>query len=191
MSDVFISYSRKDKEFVKTLHVALNANRCETWVDWQDIPLTADWWQEIEHGIEAADTFVFVLSADAIASKVCKQEIDHAVRHNKRLIPIVRRNDFVAELVHPALQKHNWLFFQERDEFEVAFQQLLEAIAPDLDHVRTHTRLLVRAIEWDNKQRNDSFLLRGTDLVEAERWLDAAINPAKLKEPPPTEQQKT
>lgn len=191
MSDVFISYSRKDKEFVKTLHVALSANSCETWVDWQDIPLTADWWQEIERGIEAADTFVFVLSADAIASKVCKQEIDHAVKHNKRLIPIVRRNDFAAELVHPVLQKHNWLFFQEQDEFEVAFQQLLEVIATDLDHVRTHTRLLVRAIEWDNKQRNDSFLLRGTDLAEAERWLDAAINPAKLKEPQPTEQQKT
>jgi hypothetical protein len=84
MSDVFISYSRKDKEFVKTLHVALSANSCETWIDWQDIPLTADGWQEIEHGIEAADTSVFVLSVDAIASKVCKQEIDHAVRHNKQ-----------------------------------------------------------------------------------------------------------
>ncbi|MEB3209821.1 MAG: toll/interleukin-1 receptor domain-containing protein, partial [Leptolyngbyaceae bacterium] len=56
MSDVFISYSRTDKAFVETLHQALKESTYEAWVDWQDIPLTADWWKEIEAGIEAADT---------------------------------------------------------------------------------------------------------------------------------------
>lgn len=37
MADVFISYSRRDKEFVQVLYDALRASQYDTWVDWQDI----------------------------------------------------------------------------------------------------------------------------------------------------------
>lgn len=171
MTDVFISYSRQDKEFVAALHSALSASKRDTWVDWENIPLTADWWQEIEHGIEAANTFVFVISPDSVISKVCNQEIDHAVKHNKRLVPIVRRDDLNMDLVNSALAKHNWLFFRETDDFNDAFQALLRAIDTDLEHVKSHTRLLVRAVEWENKSRDESFLLRGSDLNDATLWL--------------------
>jgi WD40 repeat protein len=187
MTDVFISYSRKDKPFVQTLHKALSDRNRDTWIDWENIPLGAAWWQEIETGIEAANTFVFVISPDSVVSDVCNQEVAHALKHNKRLLPIVRRDGFEMENVQPALRAHNWLFFREQDDFEQAFQSLMEAIDTDLEHVRTHTRLLVRAIEWDTKQRNDSFLLRGADLEEAERWLTQSSD----KNPQPTEQQKT
>ncbi|MEI6428573.1 MAG: toll/interleukin-1 receptor domain-containing protein, partial [Pseudanabaena sp. ELA607] len=83
MADVFISYSRKDKDFVSILYDAFERSQKKTWVDWKNIPLTSDWWAEIEKGIEAADTFVFVISPDSIASKVCADEILHAVRNNK------------------------------------------------------------------------------------------------------------
>lgn len=95
MTDVFISYSRRDKEFVFILQNALKAQNRETWVDWKDIPLSADWWAEIEAGIEATNTFVFVISPDSVVSKVCNQEIEHAVKNNKRLVPIVRRVCYV------------------------------------------------------------------------------------------------
>ncbi|MFZ4556626.1 MAG: toll/interleukin-1 receptor domain-containing protein, partial [Pseudanabaena sp.] len=65
MTDVFISYSRKDKDFVSTLHAAFERSQKNTWVDWNNIPLTSDWWAEIEKGIESADTFVFVISPDS------------------------------------------------------------------------------------------------------------------------------
>ena len=171
MADVFISYSRKDKEFVKALHTALVKCDRETWIDWEDIPLTADWWQEIKHGIEAADTFVFVVSPDSVSSKVCNQEIDHAVKHHKRLVPIVRRDDFDTQQAHEALRRHNWLFFREQDDFDSALQSLLHAIDTDLEHVRQHTRLLVRTIEWDNKNRNPDLLLRGSELEAVIQWL--------------------
>ncbi|MGI0491537.1 TIR domain-containing protein [Alkalinema pantanalense CENA528] len=182
MADVFISYSRKDKEFVKTLHNALVQNNRNTWVDWEDIPLAADWWREIERGIEAADTFVFVISPDSVTSKVCRQEIDHAVQHNKRLVPILWRDDFDMQPVHPMLQKHNWLFCRESDDFDRAFQDLITVIDTDLDYIRAHTRLLVRAIEWEQHRRDDSFLLRGNDLKTADRWLSQGLE----REPKPT-----
>ena len=39
MSDVFISYSRRDIEFVRHLFEQLKASDRETWADWQNIPL--------------------------------------------------------------------------------------------------------------------------------------------------------
>ncbi|XGV97440.1 MAG: TIR domain-containing protein [Leptolyngbya sp. BL-A-14] len=187
MSDVFISYSRKDKAFVQTLHTALQEHQRDTWVDWQDIPLTADWWVEIQRGIEAANAFVFVITPDSVISTVCREEVDHAVEHNKRLVPIVRREGFDTQKIHPALSKHNWLFFREQDPFEQALQSLLKAIDTDLDHVRAHTRLLERAIEWQQQGKNDSYLLRGTDLETAQQWLVQSYT----KEPRPTELQRT
>ncbi|MBD2059037.1 toll/interleukin-1 receptor domain-containing protein [Oculatella sp. FACHB-28] len=186
MADIFISYSRRDKEFVRTLHQALSQSQRDTWVDWEDIPVTAEWWKEIEAGIEGADTFIFVISPDSVASKICYQEVEHAAKLNKRLFPIVRREGFAIERVHEALQKHNWLFFREEDDFDYAFETLIKAVDTDLDHVRTHTRLLVKAIEWDDAGRNDGLLLRGGGLAAAEQWLKQSDG----KAPQPTEQHK-
>jgi len=183
MSDVFISYSRKDKAFVERLHDALKAQDRETWIDWQDIPLSADWWQEIERGIEGANTFVFVISPDSVKSEVCDREINHAVKHNKRLLPIVYREGF--EQPHPALAKHNWLFLRKIDAFDRGFADLMGAIDTDLKYVKAHTRLLERAIEWDQQTRNESFLLRGVDLEAAEAWLLQGAS----KQPQPTQLQ--
>ncbi|MBD2464547.1 TIR domain-containing protein [Oscillatoria sp. FACHB-1407] len=185
MSDVFISYSRKDKDFVKVLHQALTASQYNAWVDWEDIPLTADWWVEIRSGIEQSDTFVFVISPDSINSKVCGQELDHAVLHNKRLMPIVRRDGFDSSLIRPTLGKHNWLFFREEDDFDSAFRSLVTALDTDLDHVKRHTRLLVKAIEWEHQHHNPDLLIRGSELEHTIQWLTQGRD----KEPRSTELQ--
>ncbi|MDP6599762.1 MAG: toll/interleukin-1 receptor domain-containing protein, partial [Candidatus Poribacteria bacterium] len=43
----------------------LTARDREPWADWQDIPPTADWLAEIYRGIEAADSFLFIISPDS------------------------------------------------------------------------------------------------------------------------------
>jgi CHASE2 domain-containing sensor protein len=181
VTDVFISYSRRDKEFVQRLHAALLTHGREAWVDWQDILPTEKWWKAIEAGIEGAEAFVFVISPDSAASKVCAREIEHAIKHHKRLVPIVCC-DTEQEKVHPALSAHNWLFMRESDSFDGAIARLIEAIDTDLHYVRAHTRLLVRAIEWEEQKRDNSFLLRGKDLADSERWL----RQGRLKRPAPT-----
>jgi hypothetical protein len=91
MAGGFVSYARKDKGFVLRLHAALETAGRDSWVDWQDIPLTAEFKKEIFAGIESADDFLFVISPDSCASKICLEELDHAVGHNKRLIPVSYR----------------------------------------------------------------------------------------------------
>ncbi len=165
MADVFLSYSRKDTDFVKKLHESLSTEDYEIWVDWEGIPLTADWWAEIEEGIEAADTFVFIISPDSVESQVCGQELDHAVEKNKRIMPVVYRD---TKDVPPSLSHLNWIFCRESDDYEASVQALIEAMNTDLDWVKAHTRLTQRTVEWEKYEKHESYLLRGIDLEDAE-----------------------
>ena len=99
MSDVFISYSLRDIDFVRHLFDQLKTRDREAWADWQDIPPTADWLAEIYRGIEAADSFLFIISPDSVVSEICTLEIEHAIQHNKWLVPVVL-HDVVDDRVH-------------------------------------------------------------------------------------------
>jgi hypothetical protein len=79
-----------------------------------------------------------------------------------------------SESVTHELAKLNWIFFREGDPFDTSLEQLLTALDTDLDWVHAHTRLLVRAVEWENHRRNMSYSLRGQDLKDAESWLARA-----------------
>src|SRR5947207_823818 len=171
--EVFISYSRKHKEFVRRLDKELKRRDREAWVDWEGIPPGDTWEKTIYGAIEATHTFIFVLTPDSIASEVCGKEIAHAAANNKRLVPIVHR-DVLAERVPKSLGELNWIFFRDSDDFKEATDTLIRALDTDLKWVRAHTRLLTRAIEWDANGRNNSFVLRGEDLRAAEQWLAEA-----------------
>src|SRR5215472_5016227 len=171
--EVFISYSRKDKEFVRRLDEELKRRDREAWVDWEGIPPGDTWEKTIYGAIESTHTFIFVLTPDSIASKVCGKEIEHAAANNKRLVPIVYR-DVAEESVPKSLGELNWIFCRDTDDFNEATDKLISALDTDLKWVRAHTRLLTRAIEWDANGRNKSFVLRGEDLQSAERWLAEA-----------------
>ncbi len=186
MADLFISYSRKDQQFVRQLHVGLEEHGRDAWVDWENIPLTAEWLQEIYDGIEAANAFAYVISPDSVRSEVCSLELAHAIQHNKRLIPILHRDlveDMDKKALDPHISSHNWIFFRETDDFDKSFTALMDALNTDLDYLRLHTRLLVRAVQWNDKERDASLVLRGNELREAVQWLDKSVE----KQPAPTE----
>src|SRR6266700_3608432 len=65
--EVFISYSRKDTDFVRRLDESLKSRGREAWVDWEDIRPTEDFMQAIHSAIEGVDTFVFVLTPESVA----------------------------------------------------------------------------------------------------------------------------
>ena len=173
MSDIFISYSRKDIAYARILHESLTENGFETWIDWQDIPPSTDWLNEVYAAIEQSDTFLFILSDSSTLSEICTLEIEHASKNNKRLIPIVI-NDVAPASVHPVLATINWIFSRTQDEFQPAIADLITAIQTDYDWVKAHTRLQIRALEWERANNDKSFLLRGADLSQAEEWFTRA-----------------
>ena len=185
MAKVFVSYSRKDIEFAKRLTAQLQESDLDFWIDWEGIPPTVDWWNEIEKGIEEADIFLFLISPDAARSKVCTREVDVAVKNGKRLIPLVVRD--ISDDETPAQLSHlNWIFFRELDDFNAALKKLLTSIHTDYEWVQIHRRLQVKALEWERNHRESSFLLRGKDLDVAEQQLASNTS----KEPHPTDLQR-
>ncbi|MBX3084475.1 MAG: TIR domain-containing protein [Anaerolineae bacterium] len=211
MTDVFISYSRKDKDFVRQLYDEFQTVGREAWVDWESIPLSVDWWNEICGGIEASDAFICVMTPDSLSSHVCHAEIAYAFERNKRMIPLLltqidEQKTFAALMNTPPdenarqrlngrdpmaaardnwqrLSSLNWALFQNQTQSKDQFQKLLGVLDTDLAHVKLHTRLLLRAREWERAKENVSFLLRGAELQEAETWLASAAG----KDPIPTE----
>ncbi len=181
--DVFVSYSRTDSDFARRLNDALQAQGKRTWFDQESIASGTDFQQEINRGIETSDHFLFILSPSAIQSPYCADEVNYARTLNKRIVTVLHRPIATAEL-HPALAAVQWIDFnQQAADFSTHFSQLLRVLDTDRDHLNTHTRLLVRAIEWDNAGRRDSLLLRGDELERSEEWLAQG----QQKQPSPTE----
>jgi len=181
MASVFISYSRVDKELVRRIHAALAEAQREAFVDWEGILPSADYLKEIFDNIEAADTFVAVLSPEWVASESCQTELAHALENRKRIIAIVRR-EVDPKSVDPTVAAVNWIFFRESDDFDAAFKQLLVALDTDLKYWHQASQILVRARQWEAKRRDMSLTLRGAELAEAEQWLAEGTD----KKPRPT-----
>jgi hypothetical protein len=182
MTDIFISYSRRDKAFVRALYEALtNLNRT-AWIDWRDIAPAVEWEKTIYEGIERAKKFVFVISPDSVASKYCNDELNHAIRHHKPLVPILCR-DVDLNTVRKELSVHQLISFCGEEDFSTALQKLAEVIDTDFEHARLYIRLKERAEEWKRRGCQEDFLLRGGELAEAQAWLTASA----LKKPEPSD----
>ena len=177
---IFISYSRKDMAFADRLEAALKARGFEPLIDRTEIYAFEDWWKRIEVLIGSADTVVFVLSPDAVASEVALREFAHAASLNKRFAPIVcKRIDDGA--VPDALRRLNFIFFDDPARFEASTDQLAEALQTDIGWVRQHTEYGEAARRWAQSNRKSGVLLRSPVLEEAERWI--ASRPRGAPEP--------
>lgn len=171
--DVFLSYAREDKDFVEhQLTRALVARDKDVWIDVEDIRGGAsDWRASVWAGIESATVMVFVLTPDSLASRVCGEELQRADELNKRIIPVLRRS--VDGLpVPPALGRPNWIYARAADDFDASVTALVAALELDEAWVEQHARLAQRTGEWFRHDGDGSYLLRGSDLRSAERWLD-------------------
>ena len=127
MNEIFISYSRRDKAFVDKFLKALNENGYtsdQIWVDWEDIPASSKWEDEIRRGVESSNSIVFILSPEWAKSNECAKEFQIAADFNKRLFPIVYQN-VDSKTIPAGLASLNWIFFRETDNFEEALQKLL------------------------------------------------------------------
>jgi len=187
-----------------------------TWVDWEDIPVSANWWEEIKNGIALANNFIIIMSPASMSATMCHIELEHAFDLKKRVIPILymdyQHNDCLQKLVERQssnlasntllinrdvvnlfeenirnLEILNYFYFRPNDDFNAKISSLIDVIQTDYVYKSTHTQFALRAHEWGNYNRDESFLLTGKALQDAERWLSEAFS--KQKSPSPTELQ--
>ena len=170
MADVFISYSRTDFEFVQRFASSLNELGKSPWVDTDAIADAEAFPQAIRTAIEESDAFLFVITPASVASRFCEQEVTYAGTLAKRIVPVVR--DAVPDDEIPEdIRNRNWIPFTDGDDYDASLQRVVLALDTDLELRKEHTRILVKAIEWNHEGRERSFLLRGAELKAAEGWL--------------------
>ena len=181
MADVFVSYSRRDSEPVQRLVAALQEHGKEVWMDVDGIRDAEVFPAALSAAVERSDGFVFVISPDSVTSRFCEQEVEHALELNKRIVPLVLRRVPDGD-VPEGLRVRNWIPFESDREFALAVERVVQALDTDLEWAKSHTRWLLKALEWDGEGRDKSFLLRGAELTSAEAWLAAGAS----KDPEPT-----
>ncbi len=174
--DTFISYGRKDsKQFAADLHKRMVAEGFDVWFDQEDIPLGVDFQEQIYEGIETANNFIFIIAPHSVKSEYCLKEVVHAVKLNKRIIPImhVMPNPEELRLMHQTIEKLNWIYFREDvDDYDKSYAGLRGLIESHKDYVNKHTEILIQALRWQKQLRSTSLLLVGKERQEAETWLD-------------------
>ncbi|HEY3944943.1 MAG TPA: TIR domain-containing protein [Solirubrobacteraceae bacterium] len=181
MADVFLSYSRLDGAFVRRLLSALQARGKDVWVDVDGIRDGEVFPEALRRAIESSDAFVFVISPDSVHSSFCEEEVEHAAHLNKRIVPLSLR-PVPDEELREEVRFRNWIPASGDGDLDATVERLITALDTDLEWERQHSRLTVKALEWQQAGRDRSFLLRAAELRSAEGWLAVGVD----KDPGPT-----
>jgi len=89
--EIFISYSRRDQEFVTRLASELNAQVAGVWFDQSTIQAGQKWHNEIMDGIRECKAFILVLSPDSMESRYVQEEVNKALELGKTIFPVIYR----------------------------------------------------------------------------------------------------
>ena len=164
------TYSRKDLSVAECLRDALIEAAFEAYLDLHDILPGEPWQERIGKLIETADTTVFALSPNSIASEIVDWEVNEAERLGKRILPVVV-HDFAPDQVPGRIKRFNYIFMRKSSEWASGLATLCDALRSDFAWIRQHTRVGELTADWERGMHASEFLLRGTALQAAESWI--------------------
>ncbi|RZM76627.1 TIR domain-containing protein [Leptolyngbya iicbica] len=209
--NVFIISHSRDLTFARKLNETLQIQGERTWFETDRVAASAELTTLITQNIERAENVVVVVSVEALADPPILADLQTAQTLSKRVIAVSYQaevmplvNQLRTKLAHQsfsdgpsqpeptalpaALMTSSWVDFCDRDgDFVANFGNLYRILKSHPDHVRNHTRLLMRATSWEQANRDDSALLRPKELPKAEQWLATAADLS----PPPADLHKT
>ena len=123
MQKVFISYSRKDMDFVRKLAGDMETAGYDVWWDITDLRGGDDWVRSLPAAIEASQFFIIVLTPNSTESEWVQKEYTQALTLRKKIIPLM----FEACNVPFALNTINYVNFLS-GEYADNFKNLLSAL---------------------------------------------------------------
>ncbi|PZV06350.1 MAG: histidine kinase [Leptolyngbya sp.] len=204
LQDAFISYGRVDsKDFAVALHQRLSDLGYSVWLDQTDIPFAVNYQTHIDRSIEKVHNLIFILSPHSVNSRYCTEELDQALRYNKRIIPLMHVGQISHDIwqqrhpqgtaadwaeyqakglhsassnIHPSIAKLNRINCRDGlDDPDLYMAQLVQTLEDRKTFVHQHTAYLVQALTWEQNQRQSRYLLTGSSREAAEAWLKQAF----------------
>ena len=92
MTQVFISYSRNDMEFVQRLAEDLKRAGLDVWWDLSDIQGSDVWERKIEEGLNSSQYFIVVLTPASLESRWVRREYLSADNKGVKIIPLMLKH---------------------------------------------------------------------------------------------------
>ena len=86
---MFISYSRRDMDFIKTLAEDLEKENFDVWYDLTDIDAGDRWAKEIQKGINESEIFAIVVSPNSLKSDWVEKEFLFASKRGLKIVPLL------------------------------------------------------------------------------------------------------
>ena len=134
---IFLSYSHKDRVFGVRLVNFLRGIIGSDDAVWYDDGLRGGdaWWDEIVKQLHSRNTFILILSPDAVRSPYVKEEIRIAVQRHLEgkmlLLPLLLRKCRLPQ----SLRTRQVLSFLLKEEYERSLKKVFEALglSPDID----------------------------------------------------------
>ena len=181
---VFINHHADDIDFSKRLNETLIVQGKSTWFTAEGAAGDSQTQAETHQAIDNAENFLFVLSLESMQDKHCLEHFAYAQYQQKRIVLVTYQKIFKSLLADDFASYPLSDFSRQEGDFLMNFGELFRTLESDPEHVRSHTRLLVKATEWKAASYDDSFLLRGKDLAASVQWLAQSAN---NRAPRPTE----
>src|SRR5512146_836813 len=116
MSQIFISYSRADRDFVDDLIRQVEEQGFDVWVDREDIGGGKDWRAAISQAISECRFFLLVLSRSSVDSRKVTQELSLADEHGRKIIPIRFQRCEIPHQMSLQLATLQWIDFAENPQ---------------------------------------------------------------------------
>ncbi len=122
--DVFISYARKDADWVRALVGALEREALRAWYAEREIRPGEAFADRLEEGLRSSHSVVLVLTPESVHSNWMAFELGAALALQKPLIPIVSREVLEKDLPGP-VRLRRYLY---QDEPEKVAQQIADTL---------------------------------------------------------------
>lgn len=113
---VFVSYSRKDKDIVLTICKELQSYGVGVWIDLEGKYHGQNFKNVIVDAIEKSTIVLFFSSEESNASYYVQQEIALSVAKRKHIIPIILDDSKFANSIQFDLCNIDWIDYKQKDE---------------------------------------------------------------------------
>ena len=131
--DVFISYSRVDKEKTNVICQYLDKYGFSYWIDREGVHHGEIFKEEIIDAIESATILLFISSMNSNKSPNTVKEVSIAEKYNKVVIPIRIDDSSYNRSLEYNLCNKDWMDFQEGVDYDTSAQKLYENLRFYLD----------------------------------------------------------
>jgi len=154
MTQVFTSYSRRDKETVDQIVGVIENTGIDVWIDREDIKAGNMWRVQIVEAIDTCAAFLLMLSPNSTASDNVRKEIDLAEGSERPIFAVM-----LQPVKVPAEMRYQLAGLQVIDVQKLGFE---EAIARLLEDLKEHIKKMAAAAQQSVRQVE--LVIQGIDL---------------------------